>query len=80
MTADLKARKLISMFYEETENGRTYHDGQSTAIACAIIHVEGVIEALPSQLTVRENDGGVDQQDNPDIEYWQSVLQILKSK
>lgn len=79
MTPEQKANDLIAKFYEETESGLTYEDVQSRATACAIIHCEGVIEEIDTNIGQLDDDhvmGYLKQRKH----YHQSVLSLLRQK
>jgi len=63
------AEETIRMFFDIAGD-------DDRAKACAILCVQKIIEALPSAVAA-ENMGNA-RFDNPELKFWQSVLEILK--
>ena len=88
--AEKEAERIIEMFYDKIEDvnidcgaycmGGSF-DRMTLTIQCALLHVEGIIEANP---TVKDwdtmSDGTKEIWHVCNISYWQEVKQIITNK
>ena len=82
--AEKEAERIIEMFMEyacANHSGYSDNDIRSkNAKQCALLHVDGIIEADPTELDYDETDGGREEWRICTKYYWQQVKQAIENK